>query len=234
MKLYNILAVILLSLYIPLNVDPAVNPHIDLMQLEHEAMILDKIIETSYRNETAPIRAIELDFKIQEQSQHGYTEDEIKDMSYDILLVVDKKFVMKKMKLAGKKNQKKELEKLAKAIARNHGISPNMFAALIKAESNYNIKALSKKGATGLCQILPDNFKRLDIKDPYDPIQNMNGGAKFFKELSKMFDGNISYTLAAYNAGPGAVQVYNGVPPYSETEQYIEKVFEYFRIYKKG
>lgn len=237
MKFYIILAVILLSLYIPSMpsvVDPAINPYINLMKLEHDALILDQIIESSYQNATTPSRAIELDLKINDPSQYEYSNDELKEMTYDTLLIVDIKFVMKKMKLTGNKNQKKELMKISKAIARQHGISPNMFASLIKAESDFNIKCVSKKGAVGLCQIIPENFKQLGIKDPFDPIQNMNGGAKFFKEMMIIFKGNINYALAAYNAGPGAVQVYNGVPPYQETQEYIQRVFENFRIYKKG
>lgn len=237
MKVYNLLAVILLSLYIPmmpLEVDPAIHPQLDLLRLENSAISLDQIIQTSYRNETAPIRAVELDLIINDVAQQTYTNDELIEMSYDTLLNVDNKFVYKKMKLAGKRNKKKELEKLTKAIARRHDISPNMFAALVKSESDFNVRCLSVKGATGLSQIMPENFKRLGIKNPYDPIQNLNGGAKFFKQMIDMFGGNISHALAAYNAGPGAVQKYNGVPPYEETQEYVKRVFEYFRIYKKG
>jgi len=237
MKVYNLLALILLSLYIPmipLEVDPAIHPHLKLIRLEQKALDLDHIILTSYNNETAPYKAVEMDSKINESTQFVYTDDELREMSYDVLLHVDKKFVMRKMKIEGRENQKIELEKIAKAIARKHGISPNMFAALIKVESDFNIKCVSKQGAVGLCQIMPDNFKKLGIKNPYDPIQNLNGGAKFYKEMMIIFEGHISHALAAYNAGPGAVQNYNGVPPYQETKDYIQRVFENFRIYKKG
>ena len=235
MKLYNLLAVILLSLYIPLisqEVDPAINPHI--MKIEQKAIELDHIIQTGYKNETAPLRAVELDLKIQESNQHQYTNSELRKMSYDTLIYVDEKFVYKKIKLAGKKNVKKELEKLSRAIARKYGISPNLFAAIIKAESDFELKALSHMGAHGLCQILPENFKRLGIKKPFDPIQNMSGGAKLFKQLMTQYKGNINYALAAYNAGSGAVDVYNGVPPYKETQEYVKRVLEIFRGYKKG
>jgi soluble lytic murein transglycosylase len=216
------------------NVDPAINPHLSEINLEYSARELDVIIETSYQNEIAPLKAIELDSKIQESYRNEFSDDELSTLSYDILILVDEKFVKKKMKLEGKRNQKRELIKLAKAIARKHGISPNMFAALIKAESHFNPKTVSTKGAKGLCQIIPDNYKMLNITDPFDPIQNMEGGAKFFKMMFNRFNGNYKYALAAYNAGPGAVDEYNGVPPYQETIKYIEKVFNNFREYKKG
>ena len=237
MRVYNLIALVLLALYIPsapVKVDPAIHPFLELIEIETKARMLDHMIETSYNNETAPIKAVELDLKINESNQHTYTDDELKEMSYDTLLNVDKKFVYKKLKLAGKKNEKKELEKLAKAIARRHGISPNLFAALVKAESDYNKRCVSKKGAIGLCQIMPDNFKRLGITKPFDPIQNLNGGAKYFKYVLKYFKGNIVHALAAYNAGPGAVDDHGGIPPYEETENYVKKVIKYFKEYKKG
>jgi soluble lytic murein transglycosylase-like protein len=234
MKLFSILAAILITLYVPLAVDPAINPKTGLMELTFKALDLDQVIESSYQNETVYIKAAELDFKIEQQRRIEYTDQELKEMSYDTLLIIDNVFVMRKLKLSGKKGRKKELEKLAKAIARKHKIPPNLFVALIKTESNFDEKAKSDKQATGLCQILPENFERLDIKDPHNPIQNMEGGAKFLKEMLDKFDGKLTHALAAYNAGPGAVLLHNGIPPYQETQEYVQKVFENFRIYKKG
>ena len=229
------LFLLMISLYtISSNVDPAINPHIDEMKFEYSAMELDTIIETSYQNETVFFKAIELDSKIQHKSQHQYSDDELALISYNTLFLIDEKLVREKLKIAGKRNQRKELEKLAKAIACKYGISPNIFASIIKTESNFNPKCVSAKGAKGLCQIMPGNYEMLNIVDPFDPIQNMKGGAKFFKILMNKFNGNITYALAGYNAGPGAVDQYDGVPPYEETIQYIKKVLEYFREYKKG
>jgi len=114
-----------------------------------------------------------------------------------------------------------------------HGVSFPLLKAIIKAESDFDPHAVSKKGATGLMQIMPENFKPLGIRDPFDPWQNINAGARYFKQMYDRFKGKLSLSLAAYNAGPSAVDRYKTIPPYEETEEYVRRVLKYYYNYKK-
>jgi len=115
-----------------------------------------------------------------------------------------------------------------------HGLDSPLIKAVIRAESAFNPKAVSKKGALGLMQIMPENLKAFEVHDPFDPWQNIMGGARYLKALIKRFDGQLPLALAAYNAGPRAVDYYRGIPPIPETEAYVKKVMKYFYLYKKG
>ena len=118
--------------------------------------------------------------------------------------------------------------------AEEHGVAESLLKAIIKAESNFDPYAISKKGAMGLMQIMPSNFKALQIRDPFDPEQNIKGGARYFGQLMKRFEGNLRLALAAYNAGPDAVQQYKRIPPYKETMNYVKRVMKYYNDYKKS
>ena len=118
--------------------------------------------------------------------------------------------------------------------SRRHGISFPLLKAIIKVESNFNPRAVSKKGAKGLMQLMPDNIRILKIKDPFDPSENIMAGARYFRELLERFNGKVQLTLAAYNAGPNRVDRYQRIPPYKETENYIKKVMAYYRQLRKG
>jgi len=115
-----------------------------------------------------------------------------------------------------------------------HGLDSPLIKAVIRAESAFNPKAVSKKGALGLMQIMPGNLKAFEVHDPFDPWQNIMGGARYLKALIKRFDGQVPLALAAYNAGPSLVDLYRGIPPIPETEEYVKRVMKYFYLYKKG
>ncbi|MEJ2039373.1 MAG: transglycosylase SLT domain-containing protein [Desulfosarcinaceae bacterium] len=118
--------------------------------------------------------------------------------------------------------------------ARRNGLAFSLLKALIHAESYFNPKAVSKKGALGLCQLMPYNLEMLKVRDPFDPWENIMGGARYLKYMLQRFDNQLPLALAAYNAGPTAVERYQDIPPYPETMDYVEKVMKLFRIYKQG
>lgn len=113
-----------------------------------------------------------------------------------------------------------------------YGLDFPLLKAIIKAESDFNPRAISKKGAMGLMQIMPDNFKLLDLEDPFDPWENIKAGARYFKHLYERFNGKLALSLAAYNAGPTVVDQYNSIPPFQETKEYVRRVLKYYRNFK--
>lgn len=115
-----------------------------------------------------------------------------------------------------------------------HQVSFPLLKAIIKTESGFNHRAVSKKGALGLMQIMPENAKALKVKDPFDPRENIMAGTRYFKQLYKRFNGKLDLALAAYNAGPNAVEKYNKIPPYRETRNYVRKVLWYYDFYRQG
>lgn len=113
-----------------------------------------------------------------------------------------------------------------------YGVDSRLVKAIIKVESDFNPRAISKKGAMGLMQIMPENFQVLDIENPFDPQQNIMGGTRYFKQLYDRFNGKLVLSLAAYNAGPTVVDEYKSIPPYKETEEYVQRVLSAYRDFK--
>ena len=116
-------------------------------------------------------------------------------------------------------------------FSRANDLPPALVHAIIKAESNGQRNAVSRKGAKGVMQLMPFTSKRLRVADPFDPIENIEGGIKYIKELLVTFGGDLTNTVAAYNAGPAAVRKYGGVPPYQETRVYVRRVMDLYRQY---
>jgi soluble lytic murein transglycosylase-like protein len=120
-----------------------------------------------------------------------------------------------------------------KAAANKYGVDPALLAAVVKQESNFNPKAQSGAGAKGLTQLMDTTARNLGVTNSFDPQQSLEGGAKFLSGLLKEFHGVESLALAAYNAGPIAVQKYGGIPPYQETQRYVPKVLGYAAQFRR-
>lgn len=121
-----------------------------------------------------------------------------------------------------------QFDRLIREAATRYQLSPALIKAIIKAESNFNPRAVSKKGARGLMQIMPENLAPLNISDPFNPRQNIMGGSRYFRDLHERYQGQLPLVLAAYNAGPTAVDQYQDIPPYPETQAYVKKVMKYY------
>lgn len=122
-----------------------------------------------------------------------------------------------------------ELTRLIDEHAGNKGLDPQLVQAVIQAESGYNPRALSNKGAMGLMQLMPGTAQDLAVADPWDPDQNIRGGVSYLRSMLDRFGGSLELALAAYNAGPEAVAKYDGVPPFAETREYVDRVLRLFR-----
>ena len=118
------------------------------------------------------------------------------------------------------------------AAARKYNLDPNLLRGLIRAESNFNPRAGSPAGAQGLTQLMPATARSLGVTNPFDPVQSIEGGAKYLRQQLDRFGGDVRKALAAYNAGPGAVQRYGGIPPYQETQHYVRRVMAYAAEYR--
>lgn len=116
------------------------------------------------------------------------------------------------------------IAKTVDRIARQYEISPQLVHSVIQAESNYDSRAVSPKGAQGLMQLIPSTARRFGVSDAFDPEDNIQGGARYLKYLLDLYQGDETLALAAYNAGEAAVARYGGVPPYAETQDYVTKV----------
>jgi len=113
---------------------------------------------------------------------------------------------------------------LIQSAAEKYGVDSSLIKSIIKAESDFNPSITSHAGAQGLMQLMPDTAKQLGVKDSFDPEQNIEGGTKFIAYLLDYYEGNKELALAAYNAGPGNVKKYGGIPPFNETQDYVKKV----------
>jgi len=125
-----------------------------------------------------------------------------------------------------------EYDHLIRKAEEQYDVDFFLIKAVIEAESNFDPDAVSKKGAKGLMQIMPGNFQSLAVQDPFNPAQNIMGGVKYLQELLKRYENKLPLVLAAYNAGPEAVDQYREIPPFEETQNYVRKVMKLYKQYK--
>ncbi|MHB8157926.1 MAG: lytic transglycosylase domain-containing protein [Desulfocucumaceae bacterium] len=124
-----------------------------------------------------------------------------------------------------------DIESMVSKAAAKYGLDPGLLRAVIKVESDFNPLAQSGAGAMGLMQLMPGTARALGVKNPFNAMENLEGGASYLRSLVDRFDGDLKLALAAYNAGPGAVEKHGGVPPYKETVSYLQKINSLFSIF---
>jgi soluble lytic murein transglycosylase-like protein len=136
-----------------------------------------------------------------------------------------------KLQLAGSVNPA-EYDQIIATYADKYGVNPSLIKAVIHAESGYNPNAVSRKGASGLMQLMPGTARSLKVSNSFDPKDNVEGGVKYLRFLLDTFRGDVSLAVAAYNAGMNKVARYGGIPPYTETRTYVNKVLSYMQSYQ--
>lgn len=125
-------------------------------------------------------------------------------------------------------------EEYIRQASLTHGLDPLLVKAIIKVESDFNRYAVSSSGAQGLMQLMPETARDLRVENPFDPLQNINGGTRYFKNLLNTYDNDLSLSLAAYNAGPGRVEINGSLPRIRETREYVQRVIMHYRAYQQN
>lgn len=128
----------------------------------------------------------------------------------------------------------KKYDSIISQASEKFSLEPSLVKAVIKAESGFDHKAVSSKGARGLMQLMPDTADDMAVDDPFNPTQNIFGGTRYLSKLMERYKNNIKHVLAAYNAGPEKVDQYKGVPPYEETKTFIKRVMDYYKQYQSS
>jgi soluble lytic murein transglycosylase-like protein len=127
-----------------------------------------------------------------------------------------------------------KFDSIIRKASSKYGVDFSLVKAVIKVESDFNPRAVSRKGATGLMQIMPFNFQNFYVSDPFDPVDNIMGGTYYLGKLIRKYKNKLPLALAAYNAGPTRVDAHQDIPPFTETRRYVKKVMTAYNIYKRS
>ena len=127
-----------------------------------------------------------------------------------------------------------DYDQVIRSASDRHSIDADLVRAVIKAESDFNSNARSSKGAMGLMQLMPDTARLHNVLNAYDPVDNIEGGVRHLRMLLERFQGDLGLSLAAYNAGSGAVEKFGGIPPYAETREYVRRVLRFYDVFRGG
>lgn len=139
-----------------------------------------------------------------------------------------------KFRFYRREGQAYQLESLITHFAQKFKLDSSLIKAVIKVESDFNPQVVSSKGAQGLMQLMPETAREIGVKNPFDPSDSIYGGSFYLRKMLDSFDLNLDYALAAYNAGPGTVRKYGGIPPFEETQNYVKRVKHYFDFYSRS
>jgi soluble lytic murein transglycosylase len=127
-----------------------------------------------------------------------------------------------------------DYDPLIRSASDRHSIDADLVRAVIKAESDFNSNARSRKGAMGLMQLMPDTARLYNVLNAFDPVDNIEGGVRHLRMLLERYQGDLNLSLAAYNAGSGAVEKYGGIPPFAETREYVRRVLRFYEAFRGG
>ena len=195
------------------------------------------IISTSILVLTLPLLANAHIYKYVDKHGRIILTDKPRSDNYKLLVKTWKGWEEKKSNVAYDKFtvNKKKYASTIDYYASRYRLPTSLLHAVITAESAYDPNAISRAGAVGLMQLMPETAKRYGVKNRRNPSDNVNGGTRYLRDLLKMFNNNVVLALAAYNAGEGAVKKHgNKIPPYKETRNYVKKVIAYYRKYRKN
>ena len=164
-------------------------------------------------------------YRYQDKDGVWHFADIKKDTGYKLFLRTPKKKVSQYIK---------EYEGIITQASQRFNVDPSLVKALIKAESDFDNRAVSHKGAQGLMQLMPETANAMEVANPFSPEENIFGGTRYFSLLLDRFKNDKVLALAAYNAGPEAVETYGGIPPFPETKSFVAKVLDYYERYKSS
>jgi hypothetical protein len=196
-----------------------------------KASSMDMMIDRELNDYNAIHEVYKLDAII--EAERPITDDEINEIQLVDLYHIDKNLVKKKLHSMTTRERRDAIKDAIDCYSDEYGVDANLIKAIAKAESYYNPYAKSNKGAVGIMQLMPKTARYYGVEDRHNAFDSVRGGIKFILYLKSKYK-NVKYVIAAYNAGPGAVDKYNDIPPYAETQEYVKRVMKFYKEYKNA